>query len=181
MRLVDFLILVLEAHAETLKRLSLIVGEDELIEAIEAHDSESIQKLRDPTELKALVSELTPDSPHRPGDFHGELGDPYRKLEGAVLDFELPPVLEFYLWAYAPYRVWIESGTDLGWKIPGPGGELGTRMVETLVTASERWIQTLPLPRELMFQAEHAARVPWLKFRTQALKQIGRRPLGPVY
>jgi hypothetical protein len=190
MRLVDFLIALLEAHAQALHGLGALLGEEELIEAIDAMDG-APAVVQDATEARAFVTRIASEYAILKAEdripnlssaiLTGSSGDPYRLLEGAVRGFNLTPVLEFYLWTYPLYRAYIECSLPLDWVIPSPGTDLGTRMVEDAVVRAERWMQLLMLPRPIAMRAEQYSRVPWLKFRANALKRAGRRPLGPVY
>lgn len=175
MRLVDFLICLLEAHADTLKRLAAFFGEERLLEILEsAGENEDEATKRDPIVIHLNEREL-----ERPA--FGGSTSVYQELEGAVRDFDLPEFLEFHLWAYPHYRAFIESPLELDSRIPGPGGDTGTALVEEAVAQARAWIKTLPLPPQIGLQAESAAHVPWLRFRTNVLKRIGKRPMGPVY
>ncbi|MCM2321702.1 MAG: hypothetical protein NDJ90_00390 [Oligoflexia bacterium] len=174
MRIVDFLCQLLEAHAETLRRLAALLGEEALLELLEnAGDTEQAVPERGDAFIERTASRLL--APQRSG------GSAYQQLEGAVHEFGLPAVLEFHLWAYPHYRAFIESPIDLESRIPGPGGDTGTALVEEAVAQAQAWVRHLPLPSQLGLQAERAAHVPWLRFRTNVLKRIGRRPMGPVY
>jgi len=177
MRLVEFLIFLLEAHAETLKRLSALLGEEHLMEILEAAgDAES--DMSGPAGAPA-VSEKVIALFESPGAAFG--GSAYQELEGAVQELNLPEVLQFHLWAYPHYRAFIESPLELDSRIPGPGAEAGAALVEEAVQQAQAWIRGLHLPPQISQQVERAAYVPWLRFRTEVLKRIGRRPLGPVY
>ena len=171
MRLVEFLTFLLEAHANTLHRLAAIFGDDVLLQMLE--------------ESGERISEETSSARFQPIWFEAAqsmgFSSPYAELEGAVHDFKLPAVLEFHLWAYPHYRAFIESEIELDARIPGPGGDTGVALVDEAVEQAEAWIKRLPIPPEFSVQAERAAHVPWLRFRTQVLKRIGKRPFGPVY
>ena len=177
MRLVDFLIALLEAHAETLKRLAAFFGEERFLEILEesGEDSDDPAKRPDP-----VITHLRPQDLES-GNLHVSSSSAYQELEGAVHDFNLPAVLEFHLWAYPHYRAFIESPLELTSRIPGPGGDTGTALVEEAVAQAQAWVRTLHIPPQIGAQAERAAHVPWLRFRTNVLKRIGKRPLGPVY
>ncbi|MBC7693792.1 MAG: hypothetical protein H7222_18645 [Methylotenera sp.] len=175
MRLVDFLILLLEAHAQTLQRLAALFGEERLLELLE-----------DATELPDFGESVQ----FKPSEIQAKWLEPsvseinalaYAELEGAVLDFNLPAILEFHLWAYPHYRAFIESPLDLSSRIRGPGGDAGSVLVGEALAHAEAWIQALHIPPAISQQAERAAQIPWLRFRTSVLKRIGKRPLGPAY
>ena len=171
MRLVDFLIYLLEAQAQTLHRLAALFGEEMLLHMLE--------------ESGDRIAEQVAPSRFRLDWFEPPLStgysSPYAELEGAVHDFKLPAVLEFHLWAYPFYRAFIESGLELDARIPGPGGDAGLLLVDEVVEQAEAWVKLLPIAQEFSLQAQRAAHMPWLRFRTQALKRIGKRPMGPVY
>ncbi|OFZ83668.1 MAG: hypothetical protein A2603_16590 [Bdellovibrionales bacterium RIFOXYD1_FULL_55_31] len=170
-RLVDFLICLLEAHAQTLQRLAALYGEDVLFEILEqAGDSPQARSQID----SSLFSQTSVRGV-------GVSGSAYAELESAVHGFKLPAVLEFHLWAYPHYRAFVESPIDLNSRIPGPGTDTASVLVEEAVAQAKRWVKQLPIPPELGQQTERAAEIPWLRFRTTVLKRVGRRPMGTVY
>lgn len=159
MRLVDFLCGLLEAHAETLKHLAGILGEDELIDALETMDETPF--LPDPLEVSPLPAAIKEDV--------------YTRLENTVRECGLPQVLEFYLWAYPPYRRWIEGMVGLDAVLTQ---EDAARSVETSVNEASRWRSQL-LSRSP--QAEMIAQQvgsPWLRLRTKVLQSVGMRHVG---
>jgi hypothetical protein len=169
--LVEFLTYLLEAHAHTLHRLAALFGEEILVHMLEESGDEIAARMT-PPKFKPEWFERAEGS---------ELSSPYAELEGAVLDFKLPAMLEFHLWAYPYYRALIESGLELDARIPGPGGDVGMALVDEAVDQAETWVKQLPIAPEFALQAQRAAHMPWLRFRTQVLKRIGKRPMGPVY
>ncbi|MBC7386818.1 MAG: hypothetical protein H7301_11745 [Cryobacterium sp.] len=170
MKLVEFLILVLAAHAETLKRLAAFFGEEAFVEILEESDDENAPPRK---------------SNHPRGTLPRWMEDPgsepnaYALLEGTVRDFDLPAVLQFHLWAYPPYRAFIESSVNLNAKLT-PGDDAGKALVENACADAEEWVKSLPMPSVVTVAAYKAAAVPWLRFRTETLKRLGRRPLGSV-
>lgn len=181
MRLVEFLIALLEAHAETLKRLAALFGEENLIQLLEmAGDEDAPKSSKAPANEAPPIRLIHPSYFDAPSPFSAT-DSTYAELEGAVHEMGLPAFLEFHLWAYPHYRAFIESPIDLNSRIPGPGGEAGVALVDEAVTQAEAWVKGLPMSELVRDQASRAAHVPWLKFRTQVLKRIGKRPMGPVY
>ena len=174
MRLVEFLILLLEAHAETLKRLAALFGEENLVHLLELAGEEEVTEDEPPEEIPIDLTLFESPAPASPSA-------PYTELEGAVRELNLPAVLEFHLWAYPIYRSFIESPLDLNARIPGPGGDAGIRLVDQAIAEAEVWVKRLPMADLVRNQAERAAHVPWLRFRTTTLRRIGKRPMGPVY
>jgi hypothetical protein len=165
MRLVDFLIRMLEAQAQTLQRLAALFGEDILLEILErgAEIDEEAGSQRPPIQLSWFQKA-------------GGTGEsPYAELEGAVRDFKLSPVLQFHIWAYPGYRAFIESKVELGARVTNPQA-----VVEAALECSKRWLAVLPIAPEFRSQAERAAEVPWIRFRTTVLKDLGQRPIGVV-
>jgi hypothetical protein len=183
-RLVEFLIALLEAHAETLKRLAALFGEENLIQLLEMAGDEDSPSSHPSSQAKRAAAPpirlIQPSYFDAPSPFSAT-DSTYAELEGAVREMNLPAFLEFHLWAYPHYRAFIESPIDLNSRIPGPGGEAGVALVDEAVTQAEAWVKGLPMSELVRDQASRAAHVPWLKFRTQVLKRIGKRPLGPVY
>lgn len=167
MKLVEFLIYLLEAQAQTLSRLAALFGEELFLHMLEESGDLPTPKLQISTQW--FESAESPQA------------SAYALLESSVHEFKLPAVLEFHLWAYPPYRSWIESDLHLNAKILGPGGDAGVALVEESISQANLWFRRLPIAEEFRMQAQSAAQVPWIKFRTSVLKRIGRRPLGPVY
>ncbi len=175
MRLVDFLILLLGAHAETLKRLGAFFGEEELVNLLE-DAGEANEAALPPTKVSSVRAPIVwRDEPTPRSN-----ASAYAELEGNVREFDLPEVLEFHLWAYPPYRTYIESAINLGAKLAPGGGESGVSLVEEACRQAEEWVKTLGIPPAVAAAAYKAAHVPWLRFRTETLKKMGRRPLGAV-
>ena len=161
-RLVDFLILLLEAHSQTLQRLAALFSE-------------------------GLVLEMLENAPEKEEEFtiHAEcfesssVSAAYTELEGAVREFTLPAILEFHLWAYPHYRAYIESSLELSDRMKSSPDHI-TRLADESITYAEAWLYNLPIAEEFRPRAQSAAQVPWIKFRTQVLKKAGHRPLGAV-
>ncbi len=169
MRLVDFLKLLLEAHAETLKRLAAMVGEDNLLALLE-----QAGEREQPIEL-SKTRPLWIEKSHPTG-----VSAAYAELANSVHDFKLPSQLEFHLWAYPHYRAFIESSIDLDAVVTAQG-EAGVALVDEAWEQARDWVRGLSLPAELGKRADKVAEVPWLRFRTHVLEKIGKRRLGPVY
>ncbi len=166
MRLVDFLILLLEAHSQTLQRLAALFGEEIVLEMLE----------------KAADDEGAPEPNNRPRiqrawftQGRDSSSSPYAELEGAVRDFQLSPVLQFHLWAYPVYRAFIESELELSARIENPGPA-----IEAVMAGAKVWLDGMPIAHEFKLQAEKAAEVPWIRFRSSVLKGLGQRPVGVV-
>jgi hypothetical protein len=180
MRLVDFLVLLLGAQAETLKRLAAFFGEEVLIamleDAGESFDDRKLAGLELPKFAQTAVASITwidSPTPHTNANAYAE-------LEGTVRELGLPEILEFHLWAYPHYRAFIESAIDLNARLAPNGGESGTALIEEACAAADAWTKALPIPPAVSAAAFKAAQVPWIRFRTEALKKMGRRPLGAV-
>lgn len=212
MRLVEFLVHLLEAHAQTLQRLAALFGEERLLEMLETA-GEKADEARwsgsdapppppplenpnddrhpfDSTILALKRPRVSPIENEKIGTWPVDWfevspsrvsGSTYAELEGAVQEMNLPEFLEFYLWAYPHYRAFIESPLDLDSRIRGAGSDAGLALVEEAMAQAEQWIRSLPIPPAISQQAERAAQIPWLRFRANVLKRIGKRPLGPVY
>lgn len=170
MRLVEFLILLLTAHAETLRRLAALLGEERFL-----HILEDAGDLPSPD----VETQAKPTSFDRPCPM-ASASSAYQELEGAVREMHLPEPLEFHLWAYPHYRAFIESPIDLNSRIPGSSSDAGLALVEEAVAQAAAWVQRLPLPPQIGHQVERAAQVPWLRFRTTVLNRIGKRPMASV-
>jgi hypothetical protein len=174
MRLVEFLIKLLEAQAQTLSRLAALLGEEQLIEILE---SQSDTPEKDSSPLSNKLSSLFASDPR------GGASHIYAELAGAVREWNLPAMLEFHLWAYPHYRAFVESELDLNARLRMSGENTedpGVLLVDEAVKEASLWMKRLPLKPEIGRQAELAAQVPWLRFRTEVMKRMGRRPLGAI-
>ena len=171
MRLIDFLISLLKAHAGTLQRLAALHGEERLVEMLEASGEQYDPNPRPPDPLwfgrPAQRGVIT-------------MASAYAELESAVHEFNLPATLEFHLWAYPHYRAFIESPLDLNSPVAGSGPETAVTLVDEAVMQAQAWIKKLPVTPDLARQTETAAHVAWLRFRTDVLQRIGRRRLDSV-
>lgn len=169
MRLVDFLVLLLEAHSETLKRLAAFFGEERFLEMLESLEEQVNPALSPAATCFSAIN----------GSLNGPRS-PYQELEGAVREMALPEVLEFHLWAYPYYRAYIESDMDLGSALKGADEGAQIAIVDDAIRYAREWVHQLPIPPAISQQAEAAAGVPWIRFRTSTLKKMGMRPMGPV-
>lgn len=176
MRLVDFLVLLLQAHADTLRRLAAFFGEEEFIEMLE-DSGETIESALPPTkyagEAGASVIWIDSSSPH-------SNANAYAELEGTVQELGLPEPLAFHLWAYPHYRTFIQSSLDLNSRMAPGGGSAGAALIDEACQQAEAWAKALPITAAVQAAALKAAQLPWIRFRTEALKKMGRRPLGAV-
>lgn len=171
MKTEEFLILVLETHGQTLQRLSVFFGEENFLEILENAGENSPSALYE-------NFHLDPNWFQEPKIY--DSSSPYMKIENAVHELKLPSVLEFHLWAYPFYRKIIEEVVDLKLEIkttPPTGLET---LIQKAIEYSEKWIRSLSIPPTVSAAAEQAAHVPWIRFRSQALKKAGLRTLGLV-
>jgi hypothetical protein len=175
MRLVDFLIFLLEAHAQTLQRLAALLGEDELLRVLE-----DAGEILDESDEKDVLPQRIKTSWFEAATSDSRGKSPYSELEWAVREFHLPSIFEFHLWAYPHYRAYIESGLELDAKIKSADAS-GMALIDEAMAQAQAWARLLPVTPAQGRAVESAAHVPWLKFRAAVLKRIGRRPLGPVY
>ncbi len=175
MTLAEFLVQILKTHAQTLQRLAAYFGEEALLEILErAGDIEESAGTPPPQSTFRLQKAW-----FAPAPLAAAKTSPYAELEGSVREFKLPEVLEFHLWAYPFYRTLIESPLDLKMTIkPGQGG--GEALVQEAVTQSKAWVGRMPIRPALLKPVETLAMVPWLRFRAEMFKKIGKRPVGPV-
>lgn len=180
MRLVDFLVLMLGAQAETLKRLGAFFGEENLVDMLEdAGESYDDRRLAGLEPNTPTAASLAPGMWTPPPGPHSN-ANAYAELEGTVRELGLPEILEFHLWAYPHYRAFIESTIDLNARLAPGGGELGTALIDEACANAEAWVKRLQIAPSVAAAAYKAAQVPWIRFRTEALKKMGRRPLGAV-
>lgn len=182
MRLVEFLILLLEAHSQSLRQLSAFLGEEKLLQILEDYGDRfnEITQGHIQTRVIEFVEKLSFEEP-----IPHKSSSAYQELEGSVHEFQLPAVLEFHLWTYPFYRAFIESSHDLNARIPRSSAfqssNVGSLLVDETLAQAHSWIHHIPFPPQICQHAEKAAWVPWLRFRTHTLKRIGKRPMGPVY
>ncbi len=189
MRLCEFLAELLQAHGQVLLRLAALLGEEELLELVE--QAEELHSDRPTGDLATAVRESEAQWERQtrarlvssPGD---TASDGMFLIQSAVHEMNLPSVLEFYVWAYPHYRAFIESGIDLSYRIPritatGAPSESGVTLVEEAVAQAKDWFRRLPIHPSQAAAADRAAEIPWLRFRAEVLKRVGKRPLGPVY
>lgn len=183
MRWVDFLILLLEAYSETLRSLTTELGEEKLLQVLENYEvqfQEITKGFFDERAQNLLKNLRLVENPPEE-----DPGLAYHSLEMAVRELQLPSTLENYLLSYPFYRIFIESQFELHSRIPASTpflqSDQGLLLVNEVMIQAEVWIKNMPIPAHLRQQTESTAWIPWLRFRTTALKQIGKRPLGPVY
>jgi hypothetical protein len=174
-RLVDFLILLLETHAESLKRLAALFGEEGFFEILENSDPQ----VKTPMDATRLHEKVLPFAPLGSSPVSGT-HSPYLELEGAVQELHLPEFLEFHLWAYPHYRAFIETTLDISAPLNRYFPNAINAVVDESVKQAQHWVQSLNIPPELSKQAEAAAGVPWIRFRAAVLKEMGIRPIEPV-
>lgn len=178
MRLVDFLIAILNAHAQALTRLAAFFGEETFIEMLE-DSGETIDQALPPSKFAKNTHAdgvIWLDSPNPSSNANA-----YRELEGAVREFGLPEVLNFHLWAYPHYRAFIESAFDLNSRIKtDANSDSAIQLVEEAVQQAQAWVRALPIPPAAAPAAERAAQMPWIRFRTETLKYLGKRPFDAV-
>ncbi|MBY0470668.1 hypothetical protein K2X30_05820 [bacterium] len=174
MRLVDFLILLLSAHGQTLVRLAALLGEEELLEILEAAGEQE----EPPLPTLSVLHKLGPLDP--PENTRSERSA-YAELESTISELGLSEVLTFHVWAYPHYRAYIESPIDLNSRIHRGNNEAGLQLAEEAIFQAKEWVHNLPLPPEISKKAAKLVEQPWIRFRTEVLTRVGRRPLGPVY
>ncbi len=180
MRLVEFLKILLQAHGETLQRLAALLGEDALVVILE--DLPEDPRAVTPLSRRIQSAFLPPQDPSKPKERDMErtlvpLTNPYQELEGAVREMKLPAVLEFYIWTFPLYRTYIEGPLNLNSRLPCPPNERVLEVVEDAMQESRNWVRRLPVPPHLGLRVDQASKTPWLKFRSEVLKNLGSRPM----
>lgn len=199
LKLGEILGLVLEAHGECLKALYVLFGEEVLIEILERTDEVATERSGGACLSQRLRQCFMED--RRVADrIHGEPDWPLL-LERRVQSLSLPAVLEFYVWAYPPYRLWIESDLNLNWilrcaeQIEDPGSDesggsghpaISIRaqaenlVVEDWTARAESWISSLGLPEKIHGQVMRLTQPVWVRFRARVLSQAGGRRMSSV-
>jgi hypothetical protein len=182
-RLSEFLAEILTAHGQVLLRLAALLGEEEFLELLEKAEELYPSGDEDIASFEKWEAWLKDRLVPSPGDTPSSA---MAEIQSSVTAIQLPEVLEFYVWAYPTYRAYVETGLSLALRIPrqsptGAPSESGLQLVEDAVRRAQEWFKRLPLPSQVAATAERAAEIPWLRFRSEVLKRVGRRPLGPVY
>lgn len=168
LRVVDLLIEVLRAQAETLELLRAALGQDELIHLLEEKDPP-------PSLFKDVTPWCSGELSSRSG-----MSNPYKEVEGAVREMDLSALLEFYLWAYPTYRAWVESPVLLESLVTiDPPGHLA-RLADLTLLDAKAYVRHLTLPPQLSKQMEKLVDPAWIKFRTRLLSQSGKKRLTSV-
>ncbi len=177
MRLVDFLSALLTAHGQTLSRLAAFFGEDVFIEMLE----DSGETIEDALPASKFAKKIHADGVIWLDSPQSSNANAYMQLEGAVREIGLPEFLQFHLWAYPHYRAFIESSLDLNSRIRADANsDAAVQLVEEAVQQAQAWVRALPIPPMAAPAAERAAQMPWIRFRTEILKHLGKRPFGAV-
>lgn len=177
MRLVDFLINLLNAHADTLKQLREILTEEGLIEILE-NALVNTQEIENPSLEPKPTNLIWFTRPNSPSSFSPSTA--YTELENAVRTLNLPPILEFYLWSYPHYRAFIESPLDLNSQIQGNDSHAAIALVNEAMDQAKSWIRKLHLHPEVSKSAEIASQAAWTRFRTRVMKRVGLRPFETI-
>ena len=172
MRVVEYVIRMMEAHGQTLLGLSALFGDEIVIEIL---DRATEKREADPSRYPAPAAHLP--LAHAPIALR-PTGSAYGELESAVRAMNLSPFLKFYLWAYPHYRSFVESAIDLDAEIRDV--ELAMRLADEAVEYARNWVRSLPLEPDFSTKIEKAAEMPWVRFRADVLAQYGRRPLEVV-
>lgn len=170
MLLIEFLIHLLQAQAQTLQRFAAFFGEDELFECLE-NSAEFLDRTGSSFKVESEWFEISRIE---------EGPSAYTALEGTVQEFGLPAVLEFHLWAYPFYRTLVESSIDLKAKIRGGNHPAGEILVNEALKQAKNWTNQLSLSPDIHRQIEAISTVPWLRFRSQVLKKIGKNPFSSL-
>jgi len=172
-RLADYLTMTLQAHGDLLREVWTHVqrhglNQDAILEAFE----------------KAQEVEAPAAQPQKTME-RGKNGRPYVSIGHAVNAMNLPEPLEFYVWSYPYYRRWIESAADLEAPIEtvfkNPEEE-----VEQARAYAAQWarhlifIELQDSERRVEDALQAFSLDRWLKFRSQALRAVGRRPLQSI-
>jgi hypothetical protein len=178
MRLVEFLSLLLITHGESLKRLAALLGEDELVAILESQPEDTLSG--EPVLSHEVLGWFQPpdQTPWSQTERRNPAQrSPYQELEWSVKDQNIPMVLQFYIWAYPPYRKWIERNIDLNVRFPNPVTPAVMKVIDEVIEDARIWVKKLPIAPDMAVRAATTAKNPWLKFRADVLKAMGHRPL----
>ncbi len=171
LRIVDLLTALLTAHAETLVRLSALLGEEELLGLLdEFEDPVPEDGLKVSLEWNEGSVEVLPRGETLPHS-------PYALLEGTVRELGLPAFLEFYLWAFPPYRFFVEGSTPLDARFTEAGAASLDRLTRALMEDGLQWVRNLRVPSSVSRELEQSQKSPWLKFRSSVMDRAGARRL----
>lgn len=175
MSLSSLLILLLEAHGEGLKRLAAFFGEEAFMEIVETAEDDATSAAEPASHARLSAIARQSERVERIQTLETDQG--YREIQASVRELGLPEFLEFYLWAFPPYRALVENAVELGAHLPSENKELSRELVEGVIQGANFWLRSLPIPAASAAAAERAYQVPWLRFRGAALKGMGLSPL----
>lgn len=166
MRLVDYLIALLIAHAEVLTLLQ--------------------EELGSRVELRALLETSHPKPPS-PKDLGPESApevpseeSPYEELQTVISSLKLEPELEHYLWQYPHYRAFAESPLTLSHLLVPRHSTRGEVFVTEAIHYAKEWLEELSLSPEKLARIQNLSEPIWARFRTTVLRNLGLRTLGPA-
>jgi hypothetical protein len=167
MRLYEFLALVLKAHAQVLKMLAEYHGTSGAVHVLEMGSS-----THQPP-IASVAAEA------REGSIPWDLA--FERIESSVRELALSEELESWVWTYPYYRAFVESGAALTAPLyGGQGPRSDLALVEEAYAFAQSWLKHLELPEDAAFKIQRAADQIWVRFRSEALKQLGQAPLGRI-
>lgn len=184
LKLGEILALALESHGEVLKVLYTLFGEEVLIEVLERTDEVASERSTEttlPPHLRKCFMEdrRVSDQLNGPPDWSA-------LLEKRVVAIGLPAVLGFYIWAYPPYRMWIESDLDLNLILNQVDAHDAlpdssqTLVADDWVNRADSWLSAIGLPEKIHQQVHRAAHPIWIRFRSRLLSHIGARRMSSL-
>lgn len=180
-RLLDFLVAVLAAHAHTLNRLAALFSEEMLVEVLErAGEAADDRAMAARDAGTAETPDPTARLNLRWNPSTSQLAaSAYQELETAISDFRVSKILEFHLWAYPYYRQWIQSPTDLAETLDLESDPSAiNRLAEDAMLDAQAWVRALPISPDFGRRAELASQAAWVRFRTDLLRKAGLRPIA---
>lgn len=167
MKLIDFLILMLEAQAEVIRTLLRKMNEKETVELLEKYHSD-LQEPQPPAFIEAL-NEANPLSEEE------EL--PFPDLDQAIRKFNFSFALEDQLISFPLYRAYLENCANLNGNIQLTTTQNGESLIEEALFHGHSYYLHLPIPRSYEREFKRDCEMAWLRFRTQTLKRMGKKGL----
>jgi len=193
MRYIDLLILILQAHAQSLSRMASTLGDETLAEILDTsaeHFEENPEKLTALMKpLADLIPKLVPEESlsnrfqaRRAASLSASrkhANAEYSEIEGAVKDFHLGGLMEFHLWCFPLYRVFSESSIPLTLVFERESPVMA-ELVATVMQTNEDWTRALSQSPAVAKELLKITSPAWVKFRASALKLLGQRPFTPL-
>ena len=151
MQLHQFLAALIHTYGSVLKNLEAFFGEEIFTEIMERAPELAL------TEREKINPRLYFHEESRPHEANDE--DPYETIRSAVLSLKLTPSAEFYVWAYPPYRYFVECPLPLDAHARSP--HRTPELQRWAKTFHERWVKNLGIPGKILSPESPLYWEPW--------------------